>query len=154
MKTGLTSKIPGDYSGQYKDGHLMNNTEAKLSLFQFTNPIVKKWNFNINETFDKSQNKELPASVSFRTSVVHDSDTSAFVILEMKIGKEDDTFPFFLYAEIQSLFRWEKGIEQDVEELLKLNGTTLLISYLRPMISQFTTYSGLLPFFLPFIDVR
>ena len=75
--------------------------------------------------------------------------------LKLTIGEESKKNPFFINAKISSDFNWDKKFsEEKVIKLLNENAISLLISYLRPMIAQFTTYAGFMPFQLPYLDVR
>ncbi len=132
----------------------MKNNEATLSSFRFKLPRVTSWQFAVNENFslDSYSNTE----INYTSHIVKSNEEDkATVTLDLKIGDESNKNPFYIHAKIMSEFIWEKDFsEENVNKLLNENSIALLISYLRPMISQFTTYAGFMPFQLPYLDVR
>lgn len=65
-----------------------------------------------------------------------------------------ETTPFFVEQQIASKFRWTDDVEAPADTLLKLNATTLLMSYARPIVAHLTADAGIKLFNLPFIDLR
>ncbi len=126
--------------------------EITKSGFQFANPRVKKVIFEINEDFSEAKYEGMP--ISYGVRITEREESSALVELELNIGLEGETTPFYVELTIVSKFRWTDDVEAPADSLLKLNATTLLISYARPIIAHLTADSGIKPFNLPFIDVR
>lgn len=136
---------------------MTTNVQGKLSSFQFTNPVVSEWLFSVNESFDRSKYGDMiQTSVSYQVDSSQQNANSIKIQLRMEIGEAGNiSDPFYIKASIESLFKWDDNIEHEIlDGLLKENAVTLLISYLRPMISQFTTYAGFSPFILPFLNIR
>ena len=81
-------------------------------------------------------------------------ENSAVVVLNLLIGKKDDSSPFFIEAEEAALFRWnpEKVDAEHSEKLLKQNAPALLLSYLRPTISLITSASPYAAYDIPFMN--
>lgn len=60
--------------------------------------------------------------------------------------------PFVLNIEMQANFKWiDEFSKSEVSTLLNQNAPALLLSYMRPIISEITSY-GFNSFMLPFID--
>lgn len=127
--------------------------EAKLSRFRFKSPKVKSWQFKANNEFVSGSysNTEIKYTVQVLKA---ESQNNATVTLELQIGNKGSNDPFYIHAEISSEFSWDEEQSETVNKLLNENAVVLLISYLRPMIAQFTTYAGFAPLNLPYLDVR
>ena len=131
----------------------MEYVNAELSQFHFTAPKVIAWKFSMNADFSPEQ--YLTTEIKYKSSVLKFREQNkATVILELKIGEESERSPFYISAKISSNFTWNDELSSLIERLLNENAVTLLISYLRPMVSQFTSYAGFVPFNLPYLDVR
>ena len=126
-----------------------------VSSFQFSNPSLLKLSFALNngsETKDASQiNISLESHVETQPGP---EENSAVVVLNLLIGKKDDSSPFFIEAEEAALFRWnpEKVDAEHSEKLLKQNAPALLLSYLRPTISLITSASPYAAYDIPFMN--
>ena len=122
------------------------------SLFQFSNPHIESIFFKINDA-SKDVN-DIPIEINIQ-SYVHKEEPSAIVKLVLKIGEiaEDDTILSALYFDgcIAAEFRWEEEIS-DLEKTLKVNGGTVLLSYIRPILATLTIQAGIRPLHLPFIN--
>lgn len=70
--------------------------------------------------------------------------------LNLKMGNEDTAFA--LEIEMQSKFKWNKSFNANqIDNLLNQNAPALLLSYMRPLVSETTGY-GFNSVMLPFID--
>ena len=133
----------------------MAEQAATLSSFQYKIPKVISWEFFINNDYDSSSDRGVSMPVQYTVSIEHkDGQNEATVILKLSIGEATQKTPFYLDAKIFVELKWDDKLINDVDKLLEENAVVLLLSYLRPMITQFTTYAGLMPFNLPFLDVR
>ena len=132
----------------------MENNQAVQSSFRFRLPKVTSWQFTINEGF--SPDSYSNTTINYTSHIVKSNEENkATVTLDLRIGDESSKNPFYIRAKIMSEFDWGKELnEKNINKLLNENAIALLISYLRPMISQFTTYAGFTPFQLPYLDVR
>lgn len=126
--------------------------EIKKSGFQFANPKIKKVIFQINDDFKEAKYEGMP--ISYGIKINEKEESSALLELEINIGDEGEATPFFVELHIASKFRWTDDVEAPADSLLKLNATTLLMSYARPIIAHLTADAGIKPFNLPFIDLR
>ena len=124
------------------------------SAFQFSNPSLTKMEFCINEDFENSWDKEVKIAVNMGIQIDRSStDNNARVSLTLEIGKKDSSDPFYVCATEMAEFRWPESLNLEmVEKLLNQNAPSLLLGYLRPIISQITAASPYNAYNLPFID--
>ena len=128
-----------------------------LSSFQFTNPSLERIEYSINKDFES--NNEEPISIEIKTNVnieKSDENKEALVSLNMIIGSKDKNMPFYIDATESARFKWKSDniSGADVDVLLKKNATSLLISYLRPIISFVTAASNYPAYHLPYINLK
>lgn len=74
----------------------------------------------------------------------------AVVNLKLKIGENNEKYPFHIELEIYATFKCED--EGLFDKLVKNNAPALLLSYARPIISLVTAQSGYPAFNLPFMS--
>ena len=55
-----------------------------------------------------------------------------------------------IWAELEGIFNWKADEIDDI--LLEVNAPAVLIAYIRPIISQLTSFSGYPPLILPLIN--
>ena len=124
------------------------------SAFQFSNPSLTKMEFYINEEFESSQDKEVKIAVNMGVQIDRSAtDNNARVSLTLEIGKKDSDDPFYVCATEMAEFRWSEALNNEmVEKMLNQNAPSLLLGYLRPIISQITAASPYNAYNLPFID--
>ena len=124
------------------------------SAFQFSNPSLTKMEFCINEEFESSQDKEVKIAVNIGVQIDRSAtDNNARVSLTLEIGKKDSEDPFYVCATEMAEFRWSEALNNEmVEKMLNQNAPSLLLGYLRPIISQITAASPYNAYNLPFID--
>lgn len=124
------------------------------SAFQFSNPSLTKMEFCINEEFESSQDKEVKIAVNMGVQIDRSAtDNNARVSLTLEIGKKDSEDPFYVCATEMAEFRWLEALNNEmVEKMLNQNAPSLLLGYLRPIISQITAASPYNAYNLPFID--
>lgn len=128
--------------------------KPKVSGFQFKNPRLTKLVFETNTEF-VSQNQELEVGFSMENTVKR-RDEEAIVSFTLSVFKDQkQVAPFFIEATIEALFVWSADDFSDdkmVQDLLSINAPSLLLSYLRPHISQVTAAAGFPPLNVPFFD--
>lgn len=129
---------------------------AKLSGFQFTSPHVSDFAFQINKEYKSNDEQDsLPIAFNVKKgNVKKESDGASQQYIELTMTIGNDNSPFTFFAVIGADFRWSPELDEEtVKNLLNKNAVSLLIGYLRPIISQFTVLAGLTPLNLPFIDL-
>lgn len=124
------------------------------SNFKFSNPYLKKMDFEINKDFNKDEYEgDMNPKAKLLVRKSKDSDKNiAWVFLNITLGEKTKEYPFFLECEMFSDFHWTKDIDNSIDQYLELNAPSLLLSYMRPIISNITGSSGFAPFHMPFID--
>ena len=124
-----------------------------ISSLQFTRPILKKCTFELNDHFDKTGDK---ISISSKVSINeadHDIQSrTCDVGVRLVVGENNEKAPFYIEVIMVSKFRWEKELDCKIDSMLKINAPALLISYIRPIITNLTANSRYPAYYLPFIN--
>ena len=83
------------------------------------------------------------------------SERKAKVSIEISVGAKEGNKPFFFRATESADFKWNADDynEEQIDSLLRQNAVALLISYVRPVISNLTAASGLPCYNLPFLNL-
>ena len=129
----------------------------EYSRFQISQPQLLEVTYIINEDFNNSDNADnikLEAN-SVTTVEMLTDDTGAKVIFTLKIFDQEklSEVPFFMQISMQGFFRWDESMEEEIyKKLLSTNAPAILLSYIRPFVSQLTSASGYPPLILPLID--
>lgn len=123
------------------------------SAFQFSTPVITDMIFRANNESDaKSQTpKEVPTHINVHEKR-SETEKSAVVALDLKVGGVGDDFPFYIRAVMQAKFFWDEIEESMVNTLLARNAPSLLLSYLRPYIASITSASPIHALQIPFMD--
>ena len=122
----------------------------KKSKFQFSNPNLIKLVFEVNPNFDEKSFESL--KLESHTKIIKTQDQNkANVEMCMDIGGMTNEYPFAIKIIMASDFMWEDELE---DMLLKANATSLILSYMRPIISNITNNSKYPVFNLPFLDMQ
>lgn len=131
----------------------------KKSAFQFTAPTTTKLEFEINKGFAKGQTVEMRMDISVQIEP-NDTDheipeNTARVSITLVLGEKNDTAPFYVEAVEEAYFRWESDrfTEEERKVLLEKNAVSLLISYLRPIVSGITAASPYPAYNIPYVDL-
>ena len=124
------------------------------SAFQFSNPSLTKFEFGINDGFNNTCGSEVNFKINIGVNVKRNEDKNeAIVELNFEVGEKNDTCPYHISATEAAHFMWNEELNNDdVVILLNQNAPSLLLSYLRPVISQITAASPNESFDIPFIN--
>ena len=130
----------------------------KKSNLQFSNPVLTRLEFEIHKSFKADGPIEMP--INIKREIVRNADgdvpiNMAQVAVTLSVGNKDSSTPFYIEADEEAKFKWNEGMfnEVQIEDLLKLNATALLLSYLRPVISNITSSSPYPAYNLPYLDL-
>ncbi|MCI8955636.1 MAG: hypothetical protein HFG29_01455 [Eubacterium sp.] len=126
----------------------------KISNFQFTTPMLMKFDYDVNNDF-KHTDTEIEMEVHLDVNVNRlDNKNEAIVELYIQIGEEDGTTPFCIKVIEGARFKWDDGeySESDINNLLHKNAPSLLLSYVRPIIASVTSMTPFDTYKLPFIN--
>lgn len=123
------------------------------SLFQFITPSIVDVAFTLNTSFN-SNLSEVMMDNEFSINIINKKETSATVVLTVKINDKEESFqkgPCKISVTAASEFKWNEDVKS-VDVLLKQNAPALLLSYIRPVITNLTVSANLPPYNLPFMD--
>lgn len=83
---------------------------------------------------------------------MHEENT-AKVSLNVIVGGSEDNQPFNIDIVMSAKFRWRDTIDiAKVKELLKVNGASVLLLYIRPIVANLTNSSQYSVLNIPFMD--
>lgn len=123
-------------------------TESK---FRFKNPELVSLSFILNDDFDKDsfEGMQITSKTSIKRS---ETEKSAYVTLKLDIN--GDNVPFEISISMSSSFSWSEELDKEtVGNMLEVNAPSLLLSYIRPIITNVTASSRYSAFYLPFMDM-
>ena len=126
----------------------------KKSDFQFVHPYLQKFFFVENDQFDFDMDtEEIEMHNTFSLQINKSTEEPfAIVTLNFEMNKDEKKAPFKIEASISSLFRWQTMNDEQVDRMLRINAPAVLLSYLRPIISQITNSSKFPVYDLPFLN--
>ncbi len=132
---------------------------VKESNFKIKIPKIKKIEYEINESYEKSLNP-INLNIHTETQIYKSSlENRAVVSLELQIF-DKCTYkkvgaPFYVNSIMFGEFEWDESIEENMlNSLLETNAPAVLLSYMRPYISSLTTGSGHKPLIIPLLNFR
>ncbi|MGL4902932.1 MAG: protein-export chaperone SecB [Cetobacterium sp.] len=120
-------------------------------------PLIKKMDFLSNTEFDQNTSK---ANINIDIKITNELSTTqnkaqVFLMIMLNTEKDIKDVPFILKSEILGQFSWEENAtEEEISDFLNSVAPSILLSYMRPIISNIITYSGLPPYIIPFLDLR
>lgn len=125
----------------------------KKSNFQFSDPKIKKITFMVND--DEVLSNEMPISIEVESEMLP-FENEAIVGLTLSVGeyneeKKTPNTSIYFNGIICAKFRWEDNV-RDPESMLKINGGSVLLSYIRPVLANLTMQAGIRPLNLPFVN--
>ncbi len=128
----------------------------KKSHFQLKEqPKILKLNFDGNPNYKnkKSTSLELEIDTKFEKN---EELQEAVVFLHIKINDKElnEKIPFYLEAMITGSFVWKNESDEIINNFLEANAPSILLSFMRPVISNIITYAGYSPYLIPFLDLR
>lgn len=131
----------------------MNMTSKYL---QFENPTVLKFDFQVNDDFDFENDfdsADIGTLVEMPSEEEIDWNDDIPLYLTIFVNQENDNVPYTITARIMTLFQVSELLtHSDALQLLQTEGASLLLSYLRPMVSMMTSASGFPAMTLPVLD--
>lgn len=127
------------------------------NFYMVKQPVIKKMEFLGNSNFiakDNSLNVKIDIKIKKESSMI---DKKAQVSLTINLNEKYnlEEVPFILKAEILGQFIWkEEATREEIEIFLNSTAPSIMLSYIRPIISNVVTYSGFPAFIIPFLDLR
>ena len=121
------------------------------SKFQFSNPVLSKVSFNVYNHFNPEEFDGIVMDSNTEVQII--DDQHANVRLTVNVGKGIPNQPFDISIEMSADFSWGSTIQEDtVHKMLRINGSAVLLSYIRPIIANLTNSSQYPSLNIPFID--
>ena len=125
--------------------------KLKESKFKFEKPILKRFSFNENEAFEKKE--ELKIEIELEKEIERKEKTGGVSVILKTVNSNE--IPFFIEIEMYSKFIWEEELtKEEIINALEINATSLLISYIRPLVALVTGSSKYPAWNIPFLDMR
>ena len=125
--------------------------KLKESKFKFERPILKRFSFNENEAFEEKE--ELKIEIELEKEIERKEKTGGVSVILKTVNSNE--IPFFIEIEMYSKFIWEEELtEEEIINALEINATSLLISYIRPLVALVTGSSKYPAWNIPFLDMR
>lgn len=126
----------------------------KESFFRLISRSTEKIVFEKNDDY-KSPKDGISVKFNFHSKIINQKENTAEVSFTFTLfSKEDlENSPFFLSITEKGIFEWNEETEEDiVKKLLDINAPSILLSYMRSMISQITAFSGYPALIIPLIN--
>ena len=121
------------------------------SSFQFSNPVLEKVEFSVNDDFEKEKCEGI--IMNSNTEVHVSEGNEAMVSLTVNIGEISDAQPFNISVKMSAMFAWDDSIDEErVKQMLNINAPAVLLSYIRPIVANMTNSSKYPGLNIPFVD--
>lgn len=123
------------------------------SDFQLDSQRILKTEFELNPGFKIP--KDFPINLSGKTEVKQLSDANAIVVFNFSVfGAEPlEKVPFKISVSIEGIFSWNDSIDKiHLRNYLNYNAPSVLLSYVRSVVSMITAYAGLPKVMIPLIN--
>lgn len=139
------------------------NTNDSKSMFAFSNPVLKESRFYENDKYDSDNVSDKPKSMKIRGTLsnlrsddsgyTHAMSTLTVTNLDEKGGFNEKLYPYLISITYGAEFKWPSSLDdKDVESFLKFNVPSILLSYIRPQVSNLIGASKFDRLDIPFID--
>ena len=123
------------------------------SNFQLTEQRIISFDYKTNKNFKFSGSLDLEYNINVNSTIVEDGIGVVTLDITVFKGKNFEEVPFIINISIEGVFNWIIDIkEEELKILLDENAPAILLSYIRPFISQITLFSGNPPLILPLIN--
>ena len=120
-----------------------------------------KASFVVNDRAVFEKDKPLPMNLNISKEMsVGNSDNEVIVCLTLRINCDEqnnfhDNAPFGIEVAYAAQFTWDNEVEEKQKQtFLAINAPTLLLSYIRPIVTQLTACSPYPEYHVPFIDMN
>ena len=129
--------------------------KESISKLKFENYLVKEVNFNINSSFEN--NDKLDLDIDFNQELEIDyGQKKAVIVLECNLFRDaiKNNYPFELNISMMGFFEFSSELKEDeITNMLEVNGTAILFPYLRSIITTITSSMGIQPIILPNMNI-
>ncbi|HEL2072521.1 TPA: protein-export chaperone SecB [Streptococcus suis] len=135
----------------------MTSIDKIKSTFQFNKPILKEAIFLELGGDCTETNNFLQTNIGEIEEI--DGDKSVYVSLTLANFEDlsdsnKENSPYLLRVTMESKFRWKSDEipSEIIDNLLRVNAPSLLLSYIRPVVSSLTVASAFQEEVVPFVD--
>lgn len=134
------------------------NTKTNRSFFQFSKPELTESIFAVNPSFSSDEPLRQEIKIESKVSKPQKRKDESFATVTLTVRNFDefkltDDTPYLLRVSMESDFTWKKELDENEEyNLLRVNGSSFLLSYIRPFVSEMTGMSKFKREEIPFID--
>lgn len=130
--------------------------ESNESKFRIIIPKLKKLEYEFNDECEKQESFKL--KIQTETKILKKAN-SALVSLKLqifdKVEYELNEVPFYISIIMFSEFEWDESVdERAIPSLLENNAPAVILSYIRPFISNLTVGSGYPPLIIPLLNFK
>ncbi len=127
--------------------------KIKNSNFQFARPIITNMSFKVNNEYKADYETKYAFNIEKKIDKISDNQAIVEVrwFTEEKNGSINPKYDISLT--MVSSFRWTNETKkEDVDKLLEYNAVSLLLSYMRPIVSVITSNS-VEPLDIPYVNL-
>ena len=127
----------------------------KNSGFQFTRPIITKLLYSVNEKYLSDEKTTYQAHINKNIQIGEDGKNGIVeVTWEIDKGNGTSNPKYDISITMMSRFSWTDELDEEmINTLLEYNAVSLILGYMRPVISN-VTMNSIEPLDIPFYDLR
>lgn len=130
--------------------------ESNESKFRIIMPKLKKLEYEFNNKYEKQDSIKL--KIQTETKILKKVN-NAIVSLKLQVFDKNkyelNEVPFYICIIMFSEFEWDDNVDEKViPTLLESNAPAVILSYIRPFISNLTTGSGYPPLIIPLLNFK
>ena len=123
--------------------------DATLSKFRHSHPQITSFEY---KTCDDLKEGKIDFAIQYDKHIEKIDDNHAIISLIIGMRPMDSNGPFCVTCSGKIMFEWSVEDEKVVDQILSQIAPSVLVAYMRPLISMFTHSSGLPAFELPLLD--
>ena len=127
-----------------------------LASINFEKFLIEKSNFKINKNYIP-KDEEMELDIKFKNEInIDENNTMALITLSCSVFNKavERNYPFSLKVTIVGFFEYQANLtDEDILEILEVNGNAILFPYLRSYITTLTSNSGIPPLIIPTINI-
>lgn len=127
----------------------MENISLQLKRY-----IVNHIYFELNDSFNAAESKELRILPNFQRAVTKLNANDAIIKLSVKIDNSDKSLPFALNVTVSGLFSMENWFDEPQRrQIMEQSSVTILYPYLRALVNTLTANANIPPYSLPLLNI-
>ena len=123
--------------------------DATLSKFHHSHPQITSFEY---QTCGELHEGKIDFAIQYDKHIDKVDHNHAIISLTIGMKPMDSDGPFCVKCSGRIMFEWNIDDEEVVNQILAQTAPSVLVAYMRPLISMFTHSSGLPAFELPLLD--